>query len=137
MSHLNTCPKFGVHFRMSQICLRQISDFQFPAETQQHVVQEQANAVNYFRLDGLHPQWHGYTFNPHLASIDLWRRLGGFSQFKKERLIFRYLRKQNRFTAYIDPASCVHIGEHLSVSPSASNPTALHRLRRKLKSFFL
>jgi hypothetical protein len=87
-------------------------------------------------LDSIHPQWHGYTFNPHVASLETWRTLGGFSQFQKERHISRYLRKHGKFTAYMEPGSCMHIGDNQSVSVIPSKTNGLRTLRKKLKSFF-
>jgi hypothetical protein len=121
---------------ISQVCLRKISDFQLPEDARARIVNCQDNGINYFRLDRLHPQWHGYTFNPHLAKLDSWRQLGGFAQFKKERHISRHIRSQAGFTAYMNPGSCEHIGEHQSVSLSASNPTGFRLWLKKLKGLF-
>ena len=121
---------------ISQICFRKIDDFNL-SETDRSKVFEVPDAVQpYFRMDSLHNQWHGYTFNPHLANLDLWKSLGGFYKFDKERHISRHLRSQSRFTAYMNPGCCVHIGELQSVSPSALNPKGLNLARKKIKSFF-
>ena len=123
--------------KISQICFRKLSDFKFNPTEQEHIVRTNVGGIPYARLDLLHQQWHGYTFNPHLASLDLWRSLGGFSQFKKERHISRFLRKQERFSAYIEPGCCFHIGELQSVSQSAMNPTGLRWLRKKIKNLLI
>lgn len=122
--------------RISQVCFRKIVDFNL-SETDRSKVLEVHDAIQpYFRMDSLHNQWHGYTFNPHLAKLDLWKSLGGFHKFDKERHISRHLRSQSLFTAYMNPGSCVHIGELQSVSPSASNPKGLRLLRKKIKFIF-
>jgi hypothetical protein len=122
---------------ISQVCFRKVADFHLPEDTRSLILACEENGHHYARLDSLHPQWHGYTFNPHLAKLDLWKQLGGFAPFKKERHISRHLRSKGRFTAYMNPGSCEHIGELQSVSPSALNPTGLKLWRKKLKQFFL
>jgi len=122
--------------KVSQVCFRKVSDFNLSPSQNQEIVQCTTDGVEYFRLDSLHPQWHGFTFNPHLSSIKLWEDLGGFSNFKKERHVSRALRAEGRFSAYIQPGCCTHIGENLSVSPSAANPSLFRRLRKTIKGFF-
>lgn len=122
--------------KISQVCFRQVSDFNLSPSEQQEILQCASDGIEYSRLDPLHLQWHGYTFNPHLCSIHLWRDLGGFSRFKKERHVSRALRAQGRFSAYIQPGCCTHIGENLSVSPSAANPSLLRQLKRSIRGFF-
>ena len=85
------------------------------------------------RLGHLHADWHGFTFNPHLARLDLWRSLGGFAGFASEQAISRALRAQGREVAYLPQGGCRHIGEGVSVSKSNDVP-ALKRLRRWLKA---
>ena len=122
--------------QISQVCLRKIADFNLPEEDQKLIINQSVEGHHYFRLDAIHPQWHGYTFNPHIAKLEQWRDHGGFTRFKKERHVSRHLRAQGRFTAYINPGCCDHIGELQSVSPSAANPTGLRWARKKIKSFF-
>jgi hypothetical protein len=122
--------------RFSQVCLRNIKDFRFAPEIEQQLVLEKTIHADFYRLDSIHPQWHGYTFNPHIASLETWRAIGGFSQFQKERHISRYLRKNGKFTAYMEPGSCMHIGDNQSVSVIPSKTSGLRTLRKKLKSFF-
>ena len=131
LSLLNSDP------HISQVCLRKVADFNLSDDEQKLIVRQTINGHQFSRLDAIHAQWHGYTFNPHLVSLDLWRKSGGFNKFKKERHISRHLRAQGYFTAYIDPGCCSHIGEEQSVSPSAANPTGLRLIRKKIKSFFL
>jgi hypothetical protein len=122
---------------ISQVCLRKVSDFDLTEDEKKLILVCRDNELRYQRLDGLHPQWHGFTFNPHLARLDLWKKLGGFAQFKKERHISRHLRSKGSFTAYMNPGCCEHIGEFQSVSPSASNPTGLRLWRKKFKQLFM
>ena len=48
------------------------------------IVKEDCAGVSYARMDALSPKWYGYTFNPHLAPLSLWKEVGGFSGFKTE-----------------------------------------------------
>jgi hypothetical protein len=123
--------------RISQVCFRKVADFHLTEEASAQVLACQENGLGYHRLDHLHPQWHGYTFNPHLAKLDGWKQLGGFSPFKKERHISRHLRSKGAFTAYMHPGCCEHIGELQSVSPSTLKPTGFSLWRKKLKQFFM
>lgn len=122
---------------ISQVCFRKIADFHLTENANSQVMECQENGRVFYRLDKLHPQWHGYTFNPHLAKLDVWKQLGGFAPFKKERHISRHLRSKDCFTAYMNPGSCEHIGELQSVSPSAANPTGFRFWRKKFKQFFM
>lgn len=70
------------------------------------------------RLDHLHPQWHGFTFNPHLAKLELWEKLGSFSRFASEKEISSTFRADNRFVVFTEPGACRHIGDGVSVSGS-------------------
>lgn len=85
------------------------------------------------RLSHLHRDWHGFTFNPHLAKTALWASLGGFASFSSEQAISRHLRDQGREVAYSAVSACSHIGEGVSVSKSNDTPP-FKRMRRWLKS---
>ena len=122
---------------ISQVCLRKVADFRMPEDARALILDCEENGHRYHRLDKLHAQWHGFTFNPHLAKLDVWKQLGGFAPFKKERHISRHIRSQGGFTAYMFPGCCEHIGEFQSVSPSAANPTGFSLWRKKLKRFFM
>lgn len=123
--------------QISQVCLRKVSDFHFDENDLKKIrTIHSKSGETYFRLDPLHSQWYGYTFNPHVASIGLWKELHGFSRFKKERHISRDLRADAMFSAYMNPGVCIHIGEMQSVSLSASNPTGTRLLRKNIKKFF-
>ena len=100
---------------MSSVCLRTLSDMGAD-ERSGAILHTSAAGQDYSRLDGMHDQWYGYTFNPHIGRLALWRDMGGFAQFRKERHISRHLRQQGRFVAYGAPGMCAHIGEDNSVS---------------------
>lgn len=120
--------------QISMVCLREYADFGHdPAVVAQTFMQE-FNGIAYRRLDRTHKQWHGYTFNPHIASIDLWKKIGPFAQFKKERHISRSLRKLGQHVAYLEPSACHHIGELDSVSNPAR--AAVSGFGNFIKNFF-
>jgi hypothetical protein len=116
---------------ISIVCFRDISDFPQHAEWGNTPQSVTSDAGNYIRLDHLHDQWHGFTFNPHLGRRALWEKLGGFSGFRKERHISRQVRALGQFTAYLDPGACAHIGWETSVT-EAKVP-----LEKRLKNWFL
>lgn len=122
---------------ISQVCVRKISDFNFSDHENSLISNVHDDNLDYFCLSQLHDQWHGYTFNPHIASLDIWRSLGGFSKFKKERHISRELRNRGLFTAYLNPGACFHIGELHSVSPSVTKPTKFQLFRKHIKGLFI
>lgn len=101
---------------LTSVCFRQVRDFGLTAEQLSQVTNVTSGTATYHRLDGLHEQWHGYTFNPHLIATDTLLDIGSFSRFKKERHVSRWLRKQGRHVAYIEPGNCHHIGMDCSVS---------------------
>jgi hypothetical protein len=89
------------------------------------------------RLDHLHKEWHGFTFNPHLSKLELWKKLGGFSRFATEKDISSVLRSENRFVVYTDPGACHHIGDGVSVSGTNKKPISKRIklwIRSKLRS---
>jgi len=69
-----------------------------------------------WRLDHLHKQWHGFTFNPHFSALSLWKDLGGFSRYAAEKDFSAAIRVQVRFDVYADPGAFRHVGDGLSVS---------------------
>lgn len=121
---------------ISQVCLREIEDFAFSSEELGQIVHFQANDIDYMRLDGLHDQWYGYTFNPHLAALETWRSVGGFSKFKKERHISRKLRAQGRYSAYMKNGICHHIGAELSVSGNDLKDQKFRQWKQSIRGIF-
>lgn len=103
---------------IGSVCLRKIEDFNLNEEQQVNRINQQHDGIEFCRLDGIHEQWHGFTFNPHVTSLSQWNNFGPYSAFKKERHISRKLRSAGTFVAYLQPGSCVHIG----VNDSVSNP---------------
>lgn len=102
---------------LSQVCFRHSTDMVLTPKDRAKIITETREGIKYERLDPLHRQWHGYTFNPHLIARAEWERLGGYSQFAKERHISRCLRSQGRHSAFFIPASCHHIGDQQSTVP--------------------
>lgn len=115
--------------RITSVCFRRIDDFGLSPLEAEKIISVQISTASYSRLDGLHPQWHGYTFNPHLLTATAFANIGNFSRFKKERHISRWLRKQGKFVAYLNPGSCRHIGMDCSVS---IRPSFKERLFKKI-----
>lgn len=120
---LNALPK------AAQVCFRDLQDCHLSDEEKLLAKKHSAIGVDYYRIDHLHAQWHGFTFNPSVFKLDLWRELGGFSSFKKERHISRKLRALGLHTVHMAPGPCVHIGEGVSVS---IQPTWRQKLKAKL-----
>ena len=118
---------------LSMVCLRSLSDFQFTNEDFAKKLEIKLGDKKLADMTRLHDQWHGFTFNPHLARTEIWRDLGGFSSFKKERHISRHLRKKGLKVGYLEPGFCRHIGEEASVA-NPPKPSLLKRLRHWFKS---
>lgn len=119
---------------INSVCFRKIEDFSFKNSEKKLISEHQFEEKHYYRLDKLHNQWHGFTFNPHLAKIDLWRSAkGGFSTFKKERHISRWQRKQKKYTAFLSPGVCQHIGDNLSVSNNDQQLSTFKQVRKAIK----
>lgn len=122
--------------KLSQLCFRKIEDFAFPKEEVDRIMHFQRNGLDCVRLDGLHDQWHGYTFNPHLAALDTWRSVGGFSKFKKERHISRSLRRDGRYSGYMKNGACHHIGAQLSVSGNDIKDQKFRQWKESIRGLF-
>lgn len=115
---------------VSQVCFRDVSDFPFNAEDITRIEHIDLSCARYARLDKLHPQWHGFTFNPSLFSAQLLQDIGTFAHYKKERHISRFLRKRGRFVAFLEPGACVHFGEISLANPKPKN--LLQKIKKKL-----
>lgn len=96
---------------ISVVCLRATLDMPLDPADRAKIVTEARAGIRYERLDALHPQWHGFTFNPHLVRRTMWEELGGYARFAKERHLSRHLRAQGRHVAFLLPEACRHIGE--------------------------
>ena len=101
---------------ISLVCFRKVSDIHHTDEQKKLIQVQQTADMPIIRIDHLHEQWHGYSFNPHLAPLVLWQEIGGFSQFKKERHISRFLRAKSKYMVHPEQAPCHHIGEENSVA---------------------
>lgn len=118
---------------IGSVCLRTIEDSNLNSQDKSKALAQEFNGIKFYRLDGLHDQWHGYTFNPHVTSLSQWKEFGPYSVFKKERHISRKLRSTGTFVAYLQPGSCVHIGVDDSVSnPIKKSKFGLRELLKKL-----
>lgn len=116
----------------AQVCFRDLQDCYLTDEEKKQAKRCNEQGVDYYRIDHLHPQWYGFTFNPSVFRIDLWRSLGSLSSYKKERHISRKLRSQGQYTVYMAPGPCTHIGEGVSVS---QQPKWHAKLKAKLLSW--
>ena len=101
---------------ITSVCLRKILDFPFSDEDLMKVEYLDTIPVKAAKLTALHEQWHGYTFNPHIISVDTWKEIGNFSTYKKERHISRWLRKKGKYIFFLKEGVCYHIGENNSIA---------------------
>ncbi|NPD14806.1 glycosyltransferase [Xinfangfangia sp. D13-10-4-6] len=102
---------------ISVVCLRASGDIPLSDADRKLVQNETRDGIALQRMEAVHPQWHGFSFNPHLAEKRLWEELGGFSQFEKERYVSRFLRAKGRYVAFLLPEACRHIGDNRSNTP--------------------
>lgn len=117
---------------ISSVCFRSVEDIPLPNVNKKPIQTETIAGISFSRLDPLHDEWYGFTFNPHLARRSLWDGLGGFSRFKKERHISRALRAQGCHVAFLIPGACHHIGGGKSNNPTYNS--AFRRLKKWLRS---
>lgn len=103
--------------KITAVVLRKISDFHLGHEALRKVRYFEQGGLSLASLNNLHAQWHGFTFNPHIAKLELWKNHAPFARFKKERHISRFFRAQNRSVVYLKEGLCEHIGVQ-----SVSNP---------------
>lgn len=118
---------------ISSVCFRSLSDFAAEQRLPELAQIQQAGENSYFRLDALHPEWHGYTFNPNLVRTATWKNINGFAQFKKERHISRHLRSLGFFIAYQNPGSCSHIGFHSVANPISPLQQGLKNIKQAIR----
>ena len=112
------------------VCLRKVSNFILTEDQQTQVKYYETNPLATARLDYTHAKWHGYTFNPHIARIETWKKTGGFYKFKKERDVSIFFRSQGKYNLFLKEGVCHHIGEN-----SVSYPQ-IQSFISKLKSKF-
>lgn len=100
---------------ISAVCLRETSDF-VSADFCEETCRVNNGRLNWYNLTGLHTQWFGYTFNPHITTKRLIKSITPYSTYKKERHISRTLRARGMYVAYLNNGGCRHIGDAYSVS---------------------
>ncbi|MBL4915626.1 hypothetical protein [Szabonella alba] len=96
---------------ISLVCFRATKDIPLSDVDRKLVVTETRGNIVIERMEAVHEQWHGFSFNPHLSEKRLWEELGGFSQFRKERHVSRFLRAKGRYVVFLIPEACRHIGD--------------------------
>lgn len=101
---------------ITAVCLRATDDMSFSDDQRKKIVTAEINGIRFQRLDALHDQWYGFTFNPHLSRKSMWEELGGYTKFKKERHLSRTLKMTGGFVAFLTPEACRHIGEGRSTT---------------------
>lgn len=112
------------------VCVRKIEDMVFNTEQKSKILTESNPLIDYTRLDPIHEQWYGYSFNPHVVSTQLWHEIKAFSKFKKERHVSRWLRQKGKHMVYLSHGACQHIGEEDSVSVAPTNNWMI-KMKRK------
>lgn len=109
-------------------CFRSPEDF-LEIEALEKAKRLQSNGLAYMDLSATHEEWYGYSFNPHIIKTETLKRIGAFSQYKKERHISRALKDEGGFVAYSENRLCEHIGEGMSVAnPHAGKKKSALRL---------
>jgi len=127
--------------KITEFCLRDVYSFLNASEVSK-ISANHLGGVSFFDLSNVHEEWYSYTFNPHLIKFENIELLGDYRNYKKERHISRFFKKQGMFVAYAYPGVCHHIGDGLSVAnPNASKKKSKFRIwiRKKfnnLKLFF-
>lgn len=107
----------SLHPKSTLLCFRKWTDFSLSEEQKSKLDFFEASPLDLVRFDKMHDQWHGYTFNPHMSSIELWKSMpNGFKPFKKERHISRYLRAEGKYILFLNQGLCHHIGEEESIA---------------------
>lgn len=97
--------------KVSSVHFRATDDIPLEDSARARICTEIINGISIENLSAVHAEWYGFSFNPHVAKKLLWRELGEFSKFKKERHVSRFLKKQERYMAFLVPEACRHIGD--------------------------
>lgn len=118
--------------KITSLCLRRLTDFPHTQEEQQQIQFLNTNPIATASLTKLHKQWHGYTFNPHITNLEIWKTTQGFANFKKERHISRWFRQQGKYNLFLKDGACYHIGEDESI---ANPPKLTFWAKAKAKIF--
>lgn len=115
------------------VCLRKVSNFILTEEQQAKIKYYKTKPLATSRLDYTHAKWHGYTFNPHIASIEAWKKTGGFYKFKKERDVSIFFRSQGKYNLFLKEGVCHHIGENSVSYPK--NQSFLKKIKSKIYGY--
>lgn len=115
------------------VCLRKVSNFILTEEQQKKVKYYETKPLSTARLDYTNAKWHGYTFNPHIARIETWKKTGGFCNFKKERDVSIFFRSQGKYNLFLKEGVCHHIGENSVSYPQ--NQSFINKLKSKLYGY--
>lgn len=115
---------------ISMVCLRKMSDISFDKQQQSQIIHRSTGYLDIVEIHTIHEQWYGYTFNPHIASINTWKELAPFAKFKKERHISRIFRSKNKHLVYLEQGNCHHIGFDSVANPQPT--TFLGKVKAKL-----
>jgi len=94
---------------VNAVCFRRLADLSFKERLRSRRFSH--GSGRYARLDHLHPDWHGHTFNPTLLRLATWQAIGPFTGFGNERAISRAIKDRGGFVAYQLPGACGHIGD--------------------------
>lgn len=90
------------------VCFRRLADLSWTERLRSRRFRHAA--ARYARLDHLHRDWHGLTFNPTLLRQATWRDLGPYARLGNERALSRAVKDRGGFVAYQLPGVCDHIG---------------------------
>jgi hypothetical protein len=115
------------------VCLRKVSNFILTEEQQTKIKYYETKPLATSRLDYTHAKWHGYTFNPHIASIEAWKKTGGFYKFKKERDVSIFFRSQGKYNLFLKEGVCHHIGKNSVSYPK--NQSFLKKIKSKIYGY--
>lgn len=55
----------------TMLCMRKWQDFQFSPDIQAKIMPQATQPLATLRFDALHDQWYGYSFNPHITTLDI------------------------------------------------------------------
>jgi len=79
-----------------------------------------------------HPKWFSYSFNPSIARLALWRKLGPFERFVTEETLSRFCKERGLRIAMVDPGVAGHIGDGRH-APDPFQPARPRTLVSRLK----
>lgn len=122
---------------VTSYCFRDVNSFLKPDDLKK-INKESFNGIDYLSLSKVHEEWYFYTFNPHLILKNNIEKVGKFVDFKKERHVSRFFKKNGKHVAYASPGVCEHIGDGQSVAnPNANKKKSRLRvwIRKQINKF--